>query len=313
MWFGHVTDVFEYARGVADGDEAVQAEARGRLDAYVADLSRFLEGATTGAAPAAVVADGLRMHVDHLVQQVDAYASEDYPRAFALERESYAHMFPLGKTLAAAILTGGGGALPADFSTPSRELQSSLGMLLGEHAELATDAMRSGVTGNPDFPAAGAALDANTREITAVIESVFGAEGASSFQALWADHIDAFVAYTQALAAEDEALEGAAMQRLEAFNGSFATFLATATQGRLAAPALAESFTTHEELLLRQIQAYAEEDYSTAHQLSFDAYSHMFVLAADAATAIGDTVAARSPQGGAETGAGGTAADLAGG
>jgi hypothetical protein len=69
----------------------------------------------------------------------------------------------------------------------------------------------------------------------------------------------------------------------------------------------------HEDLLLRQINAYVERDYSTAHQLSFDAYQHMFALAAQAATAIGDTVAAQSPRGGAETGAGGMAAAIEGG
>jgi len=308
MWFGHVTDLFNYSRGVADEDEAVKSQARRQLDGYTTDLSQFLEAATKKAVPAPVVAAELRMHVDQLLQQVDAYASGDYDRAFALERESYAHMFPLGKALAAGIVTGGGAGLPADFDSPARQLQSRLGLLLGEHAELAVDAMRSGVSNSADFPAAGAALDGNTREITAMIESVFGAASAGSFQALWADHIDAFVTYTQALAADDADLENAATERLNGFNADFATFLSTSTQGRLGAPALGDAFVMHEDLLLRQINAYVERDYSTAHQLSFDAYQHMFALAAQAATAIGDTVAAQSPRGGAQTGAGGMAA-----
>jgi TolA-binding protein len=307
MWFGHVTYLFNYARGVADKDEAVKSQARRQLDDYTTDLSEFLETATKKAAPASVVAAGLRMHVDQLMQQVDAYGRGDYERAFALERESYAHMFPLSKTLAAAILTGGGAALPVDFDSPARQLQSRLGMLLGEHAELAVDAMRSGISNSADFPAAGAALDGNTREITAMIESVFGATSAGSFQALWADHIDAFVTYTQALVADDAALEKTATERLKEFNVHFAAFLSTSTQGRLGTPALADAFVMHEDLLLRQINAYAERDYSTAHQLSFDAYEHMFALAAQAATAIGDTVTAQSPTGGPQTGGGGMA------
>ena len=308
MWFGHVTYLFNYSRGVADKDEAVKSQARRQLDDYTTKLSQFLEAATKKAAPASVVAAELRMHVDQLLQQVDAYARGDYDRAFALERESYAHMFPLGKALAAGIVTGGGAGLPADFDSPARQLQSRLGLLLGEHAELAVDAMRSGISNAPDFPAAGAALDGNTREITAMIESVFGAAGAGSFQALWADHIDAFVTYTQALVADDAALENAATERLKGFNANFATFLSTSTQGRLGAPALADAFVMHEDLLLRQINAYAERDYSTAYQLSFDAYQHMFALAAQAATAIGDTVTAQSPTGGPQTGEGGMAA-----
>src|SRR5918995_1704101 len=108
MWFGHVTYLFDYSRGVADKDEAVKSQARRQLDDYTTNLSQFLEAATKKAAPASVVASELRMHVDQLLQQVDAYARGDYDRAFTLERESYAHMFPLGKALAAGILTGGG-------------------------------------------------------------------------------------------------------------------------------------------------------------------------------------------------------------
>jgi hypothetical protein len=312
LWFGHVTYLFNYSRGVADGDEAVQSQARRQLDDYTTDLSEFLEAATGKAVPASVVAAELRMHVDQLLGQVDAYARGDYEGAFALERESYAHMFPLGKALAAGIVTGGGGRLPVDFDSPARQLQSRLGLLLGEHAELAVDAMRSGMSNSPDFPAAGAALDGNTREITAMIESVFGAASAGSFQALWADHIDAFVTYTQSLVADDAALERAATERLTGFNENFAAFLSTSTQGRLGAPTLADAFAMHEDLLLRQINAYAERDYSTAHQLSFDAYQHMFGLAAQAATAIGDTAAAQSPTGAPQTGGGGMAAPKGG-
>ena len=312
LWFRHVTYLFNYARGVADDDAAVKSEARRQLDDYTAALSAFVETATKKAVPASVVAAQLQMHVDQLLGQIDAYAAEDYERAFALARESYAHMFPLGKALAAGIVTGEGTALPADFDSPERELQSQLGMLLGEHAELAVDAMRSGVSNFADFPAAAAALDQNTRELTGMIESVFGAASARSFQALWSDHIDDFVTYTQALATDDAPLEESARERLEGFNANFAKFLSTSTQGRLATPALSDAFVMHEDLLFRQINAYAEQDYSTAHQVAFDAYTHMFELAAQAATAIGETVAAGSPKGGAQTGGGGMAAPIPG-
>ena len=92
-------------------------------------------------------------------------------------------------------------------------------------------------------------------------------------------------------------MEGEANARLKQFNADFSAFLTTSTQGRLAAPALADAFAMHEDLLQQQINAYAQRDYPTAHRLSFDAYQHMFTLAAQAATAIGETVAAQSPQG----------------
>jgi hypothetical protein len=311
-WFNHITYVFNYARGVADDDAAVKSEARNQLDDYVPELSEFLAEATHQAMPVEVVAEELRMHVGHLLEQVDAYAAEDYERAFQAERESYAQMFPLGKALATGIVTGEGAELPAEFDSPAAELQSQLGMTLGEHAELAVDAMRSGISGLPDFPAAAGALDQNTSELTGMIESVFGAESAGSFQKLWGDHIDAFVAYTQALAGKDEAAQEAAQARLTGFNSDFAQFLSTATQGRLETAALADAFVMHEQMLMQQINEYAAADYATAHQVSYDAYQHMFALAEQAATAIGETAAAGNPKGGAETGVGGTAA-LAGG
>jgi hypothetical protein len=307
-WFDHVAYVFNYARGVADDDAAVKSEARRQLDGYTTDLSEYLAEATHQAMPADVVADELRRHVDQLLEQVDAYAAGDYERAFQLERECYAHMFPLGKALAAGIVTGEGTELPAEFDSPAAELQSQLGMTLGEHAELAVDAMRSGISGLPDFPAAAGALDQNTSELTGMIESVFGAESAGSFQKLWSDHIDAFVAYTQALAGKDEAAQDAAQDRLTGFNSDFALFLSTATQGRLETAALADAFVMHEQMLMQQITEYAAADYSTAHQVSYDAYQHMFALAEQAATAIGETVEEGSPQGGAETGVGAMAA-----
>jgi hypothetical protein len=311
-WFNHVTSVFNYARGVADDDAAVMSETRRQLDGYVTDLSEYLGEATHQAIPAEVVAEELRMHVNLLLEQVDAYAAEDYERAFQLERETYAHMFPLGKALAAGIVTGEGAELPAEFDSPAAELQSQLGMTLGEHAELAVDAMRSGISGLPDFPAAAGALDQNTNELTGMIESVFGPESAPSFQTLWSDHIDAFVAYTQALAGKDEAAQEAAQARLTGFNSDFAQFLSTATQGRLETAALADAFVMHEQMLMQQINEYAAADYVAAHQVSYEAYQHMFALADQAATAIGETVEEGSPKGGAETGVGGTAA-LAGG
>src|SRR5829696_427253 len=50
MWFGHVTYLFDYSRGVADKDEAVKSQARRRLDDYTTKLSEFLEAATKKAA-----------------------------------------------------------------------------------------------------------------------------------------------------------------------------------------------------------------------------------------------------------------------
>jgi len=60
-------------------------------------------------------------------------------------------------------------------------------------------------------------------------------------------------------------------------------------------------------MLTEQVDAMANKDYAKAHELAYNAYQDMFGLAKQLSVAFGDTVAAQLPQGGAETGAGGTA------
>ncbi|MDP9417934.1 MAG: hypothetical protein M3P48_08910, partial [Actinomycetota bacterium] len=302
VWASHVRYVATYAGALREGDRQEMRRARRGLENYVRSLSRFFSRATDGAAPAATLRAGLRMHTRHLLEQADAYHAEDYERAYSLGRQGYRHTFVMGKQLASAMTRGAGKPLPRDFESPQRELQSTLGLLLGEHVELAVDTMRAGVGNWPDFDAAAAGLNGNTGDLTAAIESVFGERSADEFLSLWSDHIDTFMAYTQAVAAEDDAAKDAATRRFARFNQRFSAFLRNATEGRLTSPSLATEFHKHEELLLAQIDDYASADYEGAHDLTFEAYQHMFALADATATAIGGTAAARRPRGGAQTG-----------
>jgi len=86
----------------------------------------------------------------------------------------------------------------------------------------------------------------------------------------------------------------------------------TAAMGTLFGPAAGQQFMTlwadhHDQMLTQQVNAMANKDYAKAHELAYGAYQDMFGLAKQLSVAFGDTVAARLPRGGAETGAGGTA------
>ena len=171
-WSDHVTYVFNYSRGVADDDAAVKSEARRQLDGYVTELSEYLAEATHQ-----------RYRLRSWPRNCACMWTSCWSRWMRIPRgttsalsssSGYAHMFPLGKALAAGIVIGEGRGAAGGFASPAAELQSQLGMRFGEHAELAVDAMRSGISNYPDFPVAAATLDQNTREITAMIESVFG-------------------------------------------------------------------------------------------------------------------------------------------
>jgi hypothetical protein len=306
LWADHGTALFNYTVGLVEDDQAAMEDAEAELERYIEDFSAFLEAATDGELAAADLAPGLRMHVDHLIGQIHAFADGDYARAFELQREAYEHMFPTGRGLAGGIAAQHPGELPLPVDEEAPQLRSTLGLLLGEHLELAIDAMRAGVHGAPQFEHAAAALNANTEELTEAMEALFAADDAARFNTLWADHIDAFVQYTAALAEDDEAGREAAIARLHDFHDALGRHLSDMTGGELDADVAAEVLRVHDEQIAAQIDAYAAEDYEEAYRISFEAYQHIFDAAAALATAIEAHVGPELPVGGAPTGGGGT-------
>ncbi|MBD0837096.1 copper amine oxidase, partial [Aestuariibaculum suncheonense] len=61
--------------------------------------------------------------------------------------------------------------------------------MFSAHAALAALTMQKGIDGAKDFEAAAAELNENTDDITAAVESVYGAEGAAQFKEIWSSHI----------------------------------------------------------------------------------------------------------------------------
>jgi hypothetical protein len=303
-WTDHVTAFFNYARSLASGDTAARDDARAQLVRFESGLGDFFSAASQGRLPADAAKTALTAHVDHLLRQADAYAAHDYGRAADDYRTAYSHAFTIGQTLAATLLPPD---QAAPLGQPSWRLRSELDRLLGEHIALAVATLRAGATESPDFPAAAANLDKNTDDLTAAMGTLFGAAAGQQFMALWADHIDALVGYTTAVAGHDDAGRQAAADKLRGFESKLAAFLDTATASRMPSADLASAFLHHDEMLTQQVDAMANKDYAKAHELAYSAYQDMFGLAKQLSEAFGETVAARLPQGGAETGAGGTA------
>ena len=192
---------------------------------------------------------------------------------------------------------------------PQWRLRSELGRLLGEHVALAVAALRAGATTSPDFPAAADALNGNTSDLTAAIGTLFGEPAGNQFMSLWADHIDQLVAYTAGVAAQRRQpprAAGGRAARVREPAGRASSRRATGNTAGLGG--LAEAFLAHDEMLMRGVDAFAAKDYPQAHDIAYGTYQHMFELARQLSDAFGAAVAARLPQGGAQTGAGGTAA-----
>lgn len=303
-WSDHTTAFFNYARGLAANDTAARDDARAQLVKFESGLGDFFAGASQGRLPQAAARSALTTHVDHLLRQADEYAAHDYDRAADDYRTAYSHAFGIGQALAGTLLPPD---KAAPLSQPSWQLRSELDRLLGEHIALAVATLRAGATESPDFSASAANLDKNTAELTSAMGTLFGAAAGQQFMTLWADHIDALVGYTTAVASNDGAGRQASLDKLRGFEGKLAAFLGTATGSRIPSADLASAFLHHDQMLTQQVDAMATKDYAKAHELAYNAYQDMFGLAKQLSEAFGETVAARLPQGGAETGAGGTA------
>jgi hypothetical protein len=306
-WSAHVASLFNYSRALASKDQPAQRRLRASLIAMESAVGRDLEAATGGALKRKEMSQALVEHVEQLMDQADAYAAGDYARTYALQRQAHRHMFELGRTVAAGYATAANRPT-SGLNSPRWQLESSLAESLSEHQVLATEAMRARVTDAPDFSAVAAALNENTKGLAATIGAVFGDRAGAEFQSLWADHLDAFLEYTDAIRAGDDARKERAMATLESFQEKFSTFLDDTTKGRLPADTLAAAFAEHDHMLLDQVEAYAGKQYPRAHDLAYDAYQQVFGMSGRFAGAIADVAGSRLPRGGAQTGGGGTAA-----
>jgi hypothetical protein len=305
LWTSHNIALYKYARAVASNDSKSKRDAVARLNRYRHNFGEFIEGATNSALDAATVARALKAHIDQLLHQIDAYSHRDYAKAYRLERRAFAHMFPVGKALAGGLTSTLPGEFPLPLHNPGHELRSALTLLLGEHVELVVDATRAGLRGLPEFKFAARALNANTRDLSEAMDTLFGRRTARDFNNVWSDHIDLFVNYTIASAEGDEGAMEKTRDRLRSFPLRLARFLGRVT-GYKQVGVLNDALGMHEDLLLRHIDAYANGDYKTAHRVAYDAYTHMASTAGQLGALIEKRARTLAPLGGLQTGGGGT-------
>ena len=198
--------------------------------------------------------------------------------------------------MAALVLSSGAGFAQAEemheqmptVETEAVELRGTLDHLLSEHAFLAAEAMRKGADGAADFENITAALDQNTTELSAAIESVYGEEAGMQFKEMWSSHIGYFVDYVNGTAEDDDAAKEEALDELSQYREDFSMFLETATEERVEADALAEGLQMHVEQLIGAFDAYVMGDYETAYAYEREAVHHMYMVSKGLSSAITD-------------------------
>jgi hypothetical protein len=304
LWQGYVTDLSTYASAAASRDASAKQQAQADLMAYCDAYGSWLATASNGQVRAGDAMRTARTRVQGLIKQVDAYAARDYSQAYKLERDTYQATFTAGATLTKASVTP---TAAAKLDTPPEQLRSAFAMLLGEHMELIIDAQRATFARAPEFKAAAAQVNANSATLTKAMAGIVGPQKAAEFEAAWANHVEGLLAYSTAVAGNDEAAKETAAQNLSGFGARLALYFSDIVRNELPVEALTDVLGVHDKHLIDQINAYAADDYAKAQKLQLEGYQQMLGVANTLVDAIQRTVKPQLPVGGSRTGGGGTA------
>jgi hypothetical protein len=304
LWAAYTDELAAYGKATAAGDGEAAQQARAALLDGCKDWGAWLASASDGRVPAAPATRAAETRVEQLMAQADAYADRDYAKAYKLERATYEGTYGTGTTLAGAGLPA---KEAAGLDTAPENLRSAFAMLLGEHMELIVDAQRATFAGSPEFEAAAAQVNANTATLTKALSGIVGPAKAKEFQSAWANHVEGLMAYTAAVAGNDEAARTVAKENLDGFAERLALFFSDVVRNVLATDPLTEAITSHDEHLINQVDAYAAKDYAGAQQAQDEGYQQMVGVANVLVDAVEKVMAKSMPAGGSKTGGGGTA------
>ena len=306
LWGEHVTSLFNYSRGLATNDAAVRDEARTALDRFRADGAEFVAEASQGRLTREAVRTELGTHDDHLIQQADAYAAGDFAGRTRSTARGTSTPTPSGTPCLRAAAAGAGGR--AEHPGLEAALEDDPAARRARRAGARHAARRRHQ--RPGLPGDGRVPQRQHRAATAAVSSLFGEPAASQFMELWADHLDLLGGYVADVGAQKENRREEVQAGLRDWQARFASFIETATGGRVPASDLAAALLGLDDLLLGQVDALAAGDYQRARELANQTYPQVYGFARNLADAFGATLAARMPEGGAPTGGGGMAGAL---
>lgn len=276
----HIPAFVAYTQAAAKDDQAGKDAAVKRLTAYAATFGKTMNSVNENL-PADVVTESITSHATTLLKVIDAQKAGDQPTVYQSLRAAYHHMDMTAAALAGATAAEFPDKFDGDADAPASELRAGLHSLLREHVWLAASATGAAIGGRaPQFEAAAAALNgpsnSNTADIVGAVSSVYGDEVGTAFDGLWRseDHIPGFVAYTQAVAAGDQAGKDAAVKRLTAYAKTFGETM-NSVNSNLPADAVEEAITMHATTLIAVIDAQKAGDATKVTTLLREAVHHM--------------------------------------
>lgn len=277
LWRAHIGYVVDYSRARLAGDIAAQERAIDGLDTYQSAFVSFLAGANPHL-PEETLHHLLEDHLAQLLQ-VEKIQADDFDELYAAVGEAHRHMFELGDGLAGAIAM----QFPDRFAGrdvafgPAIDLQVALDRLLGEHAFLAVEVMRTADAGEAPQRAAVRALASNSDSLQDALANIYGESAGRLFATIWEEHNGHYVDYVSARAADDDAAMRAARAGLEEFSELMADYFAGANS-LLDVRSVRAGLAAHTEHLLAQVDAHQAGDYAVAFDLGRQGYRHMGVV-----------------------------------
>lgn len=275
----HIPQFVAYAQAAANGDQAGKDAAVAELTAYATTFGETLNSVNENL-PADAVTEDLTMHATTVLAMIDAQAAGDQTAAFAARNDAVMHMVGTAKVLATATVAKFPNKFDGDAASPAAELRAALTATLEDHVWLAATATGAALGGRTDeFNAAAAALngptDSNTSVLVDAITSVYGEEVGTAFDGLWRSekHIPQFVAYTEAIAKDDQAAADAALEALTAYATTFGETL-NSVNPNLPVDAVTEDIVMHATTLKAVIDAQKANGADVA-TLMLEAAHHM--------------------------------------
>ena len=285
LWADHVTALFNYSSGLATDDAGTRDQARAALVRFENDLAEFFSSASQGRLNPQAARSAVLTHVDHLLEQADAYAMGDYARSNELYRAGlHAHLRAGARA----------GHHPAAARPGGRAGRAAVAAALraGPAARRARGAGRRRAAGRCDRRprlrrGRGRAQRQHQRPDRRGRQPVRRTGRNRVHDAVGRPHRPAWWPTPPASPPRTRAGGTRRRPRCAASSGGWADFLAAAAGNRLGSPALAQALLAHDDMLLRQVDAFVAKDYPQANDLSYRAYQDMFGLARQLSDAFG--------------------------
>ncbi|MGZ4119834.1 MAG: hypothetical protein ACXVQS_04160 [Actinomycetota bacterium] len=165
-------------------------------------------------------------------------------------------------------------------------LRATLGRAMGEHVALIAAASAATIQGRAADAAEASdrLLGQNATDLATAFGTVYP-NAQANFQTLWKKHIAFFLDYAAAAAKSDAAGEKRALDDLDTYALTFATFL-NGQDPQLSKDDVVSLFREHATTLVAVIDAQAAKDYPKEYAALLAAYSHMDAIGAALATAF---------------------------